>query len=620
MGTEGRKGMPAGMVLRLARADLMHEWVLTMCLVLAVAAVLSPLLLLFGLKFGTIETLRHRLIEDPRNREIRPMTSRSYSLDWLEQMAKRSDVAFIIPNTRTLSAAVDAAKPGGKSVALDVVPTAPGDPLIAENGASVPGEGQCVLSQLAAEAMAAKPGDEIEITAKRLRGARYEKAQVKLKLVGVLDARATALKAIYMPLDLLEAVEKYKDGQAVPELDWPGDRPLAYPLFDGAVIAMPDALSKIDEFKMVSGTGLSKIERTSQAELRQTAGYALPPELAAYLVATRRSPVGLQSLEAIKNRLRGRNATILPYIKPLEATLVDSHGKTLAKLKLRALGHFSGLDDGQADLDPPPPWQAEAEDKPVMRVIMAPADLPAGNGPYSLVVGADKNQLSFPVELAPARAQAGSAFVPPRLAGVLRLASTRNISYDANSGQFVLARRGYASFRLYAATIDDVAGLRQYFNEQGINVNTEAQRIRDVTQLDKYLSLIFWLIAIVGLIGGAAALTASLYASVERKQKELSVLRLLGLPRGALLRFPLYQGLIIAGGGLVIALGVFHGLALVINTLFKAHLASSESLCRLPWQDAAMASAGVLLIAMLASVAAATRTTRIDPAEALRDE
>ena len=69
----------AGLVPSLAWADLKHEWVLSLCLFLAVAAVVGPLLLLFGLKNGTMETLRGRLLEDPRNREIRPMVSRSFT-------------------------------------------------------------------------------------------------------------------------------------------------------------------------------------------------------------------------------------------------------------------------------------------------------------------------------------------------------------------------------------------------------------------------------------------------------------------------------------------------------------------------------------------------------------
>ena len=97
---------PTGIVFSLSRKDLQHEWILTACLVMAIAAVLSPLLLLFGLKYGTIETLRFRLIQDPRNREIRPLTSRSFSSEWFEQIARRQDVGFVIPMTRQIAATV----------------------------------------------------------------------------------------------------------------------------------------------------------------------------------------------------------------------------------------------------------------------------------------------------------------------------------------------------------------------------------------------------------------------------------------------------------------------------------------------------------------------------------
>ena len=46
-------------VLELALADLRHEWVLTLCMVLALAAVIAPLMLLMGLKYGTIATQAH---------------------------------------------------------------------------------------------------------------------------------------------------------------------------------------------------------------------------------------------------------------------------------------------------------------------------------------------------------------------------------------------------------------------------------------------------------------------------------------------------------------------------------------------------------------------------------
>jgi putative ABC transport system permease protein len=138
--------------------------------------------------------------------------------------------------------------------------------------------------------------------------------------------------------------------------------------------------------------------------------------------------------------------------------------------------------------------------------------------------------------------------------------------------------------------------------------------------MDHYLTLIFWLVAAVGIAGSVASLVASLYASVERKKRALSVLRLLGLSGPTLFRFPIYQGLIMATGGFLLAGGFFHGMAYTINRLFQQHLRPGESFCRLPWEHQAMAFALTLGLAALAAVVAVVRLARIEPAEALRDE
>lgn len=88
---------PKGLVATLAILDLRHEWILTLCMVLAIAAVLAPLLILLGLKYGTIETMRERLIEDPVNREIKPARTLQLTPNWFQVFSKREDVAFIVP-------------------------------------------------------------------------------------------------------------------------------------------------------------------------------------------------------------------------------------------------------------------------------------------------------------------------------------------------------------------------------------------------------------------------------------------------------------------------------------------------------------------------------------------
>ena len=67
-----------GKVFRLATRDYFHEWQMSGCFVLALAAVLGPMLVLFGLKFGIVGAMVDQLIEDPHNREIHPARQRSF--------------------------------------------------------------------------------------------------------------------------------------------------------------------------------------------------------------------------------------------------------------------------------------------------------------------------------------------------------------------------------------------------------------------------------------------------------------------------------------------------------------------------------------------------------------
>ena len=92
--------------LSLATRDYLHEWQMSICFVLALAAVLGPMLVLFGLKFGIVGSMVDALIEDPRNREIRPVSSGHYNRAWIDAMNKREDIAFVVPKTRSIAATI----------------------------------------------------------------------------------------------------------------------------------------------------------------------------------------------------------------------------------------------------------------------------------------------------------------------------------------------------------------------------------------------------------------------------------------------------------------------------------------------------------------------------------
>jgi putative ABC transport system permease protein len=296
--------------------------------------------------------------------------------------------------------------------------------------------------------------------------------------------------------------------------------------------------------------------------------------------------------------------------------LLDDAGAVSTALVLHVLP-----DDRQqvADLQfaPLPSWEKDNTAIP----IMLPASLAQGTHEVSLRLSHNESVLTFPVTPVASHKLADDvAFVPIGLGGILNLFRERSLTYDTTMKQFILSRLGYAGFRLYAKTIDEVEGLRRYFENQGLPIHTEAQRIKDVTDLDRYLTLLFWGIAAVGIVGGATALLASLYAAVERKRRDLGVLRLLGVSRQMLFRYPIYQGLMISAGGFGTAMLFYTVMAMAINGWFHGHLGPGESFCRLPAAHSAGALGLTLLVAVLAATCAAWRVTQIDPAEALRDE
>ncbi|WP_051957846.1 ABC transporter permease [Desulfobacter vibrioformis] len=595
-------GGGAGLVPSLAWADLKHEWVLSLCLFLAVAAVIGPLLLLFGLKNGTMETLRGRLLEDPRNREIRPMVSRSFTPQWLDQLKNNPKVDFLVPATRSISASVELISKGNKLV-LEALPSAPGDPLLLENHARPPEKKECVLSWEAARKLDVQTGQTLSLLVKRLKGSGFESGATTVTVSGIADPRATARVAAFFPLPLLEAVEAFKDGQAVPELGWNGRLPVAGPVFDGVVLGLDQPMDPVLKVRLISGTGLSHVTALPEGSRMESLGYPLTLRPYIYLLSTKTAVPG-SVLTTMANRLRGKNPLILPWVSPIDARLETSQNISILAFPSPPAPEFAWNDSGPGGKNP--------------RQIILPKGLNLSGQPVLSLPG---KGLEFPVQVRTDQFSQGAwALVPPDLAGILNLARKREIRWDDHKDQFILHRRGYAAFRMYARTMDHVPDLKLELEGMGIPVHTEAERIRDLKELDRHLSMIFWLIALGGILGGAGALAASLYASVERKRKDLGVLGLIGFGRGSLLSFPLYQALFLSCGGFALALGFYLVMAGLINHLFSSQLSAGEHFCRLYSIHLAAAAWGVVILGQIAAALAAFRVVSIDPAEALRDE
>ncbi|MGZ0704487.1 ABC transporter permease [Pseudomonas piscis] len=399
--------MRAALTAALAWQDYRADTWLAACSVLALVAVIAPLLVLFGLKFGLVSSLTERLEKDPAVREIIPLGGGRFSAQFIAELRQRPEVAFALPRTRQIAATADLSRGSGElGLTVEMLPTAGSDPLLGRLPA-LQGMNGVLLSRTAAEKLGVQPGDWLQASFGRQVAGRTEVQQTRVQVEGVLPLEAFARDALLAPLELLEAAEDYRDGRAVLAMGWAG----------GA----------------------------------------------------------------------------------------------------------------------------------------------------------------------------------PTLAG----------------------QRVYPAFRLYARTLDDVETLRQYFAGRGLLVSTQAQTIAQVQSLSRNLSIVFWIIAGLALAGAFAAIFAGALAAVERKRRELSVLRLLGFSTGALLLFVVAQALYSAGFAAVLS-GVLYGLAQAgLNHLFMQ--VPGEYASHLLPVHYGLALLATLGVSTLAAALGGWRVARIEACEGIRD-
>jgi putative ABC transport system permease protein len=397
--------MRMSLVVRMAWLDYRSETRLSACNVLALVAVIAPLLVLFGLKFGLIGSLTERLERDPSVREIIPLGGGRFTVQSIETLGSRPDVAFILPRTRQIAATTELTL-RSEPLTVEMVPTAAGDPLL--GALPVPERlNAVVLSKTAAEKLGASAGDWVDAAFGRQLAGRVEMRRTRLQILAVLPVEAFSRDAVFAPLGLLEAAEDFRDGRAVPSLGWDG----------------------------------------------------------------------------------------------------------------------------------------EVGDPTVQRI--------------------------------------------------------------------------YPAFRLYARHLEDVERLRQHFADQGLAVATQAAAIAQVQSLSRNLSVVFWLIAGLAVAGACAAVFAGALAAVERKRRDLSVLRLLGFSTGALLLFVVLQALYSGAMAAVLAAALYGLAELGLNHLF-AQTAGEYASHLLP-RHYLFALLAVLSASCLAAVLGGWRVAQIEASEGIRD-
>ena len=118
--------------VRLGLADLRHERLMALCQGLALAAVLAPLLILYGLKHGIVSGTLQALREQPANREILVVGNYRLTPADLRALQALPEVGFLVPKPRSFAQTLYLERISGEPKGLfeaDLLPSAGGDPL-----------------------------------------------------------------------------------------------------------------------------------------------------------------------------------------------------------------------------------------------------------------------------------------------------------------------------------------------------------------------------------------------------------------------------------------------------------------------------------------------------------
>lgn len=225
-------------LLRLCAADLRRDGLLTTCSVLSLAAALAPLLVLFGLQQGVIGTLIERQNSDPAMRLIRPEVSGAtrYDSAWFERVRQWPDVAFVVPGTRLIAGQVELfATNAPQPVRATLLATGAGDPLLPDGGPLPTRLDEIVVSAEISRRLALAPGSTIRLAFSRILEGREQPRAIEVKVIGISPAGRLADSSVLVSLDLVQGIEWYRDGHAVPALGLTGKGPpptvTEYPLF-----------------------------------------------------------------------------------------------------------------------------------------------------------------------------------------------------------------------------------------------------------------------------------------------------------------------------------------------------------------------------------------------------
>lgn len=178
--------------------------------------------------------------------------------------------------------------------------------------------------------------------------------------------------------------------------------------------------------------------------------------------------------------------------------------------------------------------------------------------------------------------------------------------------------RYFESFRAYAASLDDVQALEEWFRGEGIEVKTRSREISAIKRIDSALASVISLIAVAGCAGFFAFMASTARAATRRKWKQMGMLKLIGFPVPSIVLYPVTQALITGALGCMLAFLIYGGVALAIDALFREDT-GGEAICKISFLFFCGVFFTVQILAVIASFRSAVKASSISPSTSLRE-
>lgn len=584
--------------LRLALAEIREERLFSTGVVLAVCAVLTPIMLLWGAKTGVVDSLRTQLIKDPRIRALRPVDNKEVSTKWLEEMRNDPRVEFILPVTRTLSlyGSLTKNKKTEPRIEVSFIPTGKGDPIgempEIKTSFQVSDPVPCMVSSDVAEELNLQRGDRVIVDVSRVEKNVTVRRTFSCKIHEVLSVERAITNAIFLPLPVTELIEDYKDGRAVSAFGWPEGGALPIEHLDALRIA-PEGTADWAKFLKVATESAKRIDMKPPAEIEAGKRRCLE-------FRGNRGLIDYRQVEKLIEQLSTTPIAISVHLDPTPARPATGG----PDIQLRSASRFYSPDD-------------------FSKVFHPGAGIKGKVPATELTVESSDNKIStLRVHL---QDEAGKGNEPATLspyasAIVATAARLRPVEFSETTGSLHPLRPNYPGFRLYARNLEDVSHLRKKCNASGIEVETEEAQIEKVLALDSGLTKLFLLVACAGIIGGTGVLITNLYLSIERARRQFAALQVLGIPTLAVMASTIIQSATLVLLGLLASFFVCSFGGRLLQNVLGKNLDPGQQVFSLGWSQWICASLVLLSCALVASLLAGSRLRVKDPALIVRSE